>query len=231
MEHALHPAEVARQTARFLLDVGAVRLRPEQPFQWASGWKSPIYCDNRVTLSDPAVRQFITRHLAALVRQHYPQAGAVAGVATAGIPQGVLVAEALELPFLYVRPKPKEHGMGNQIEGRLAEGQQVVVVEDLISTGGSSLRAVEALRAAGAGVLGMVAIFTYGFPQAEANFLNARVELQVLSHYEALLGEALAGGQVQENQLGTLSHWRKSPETWDGKANNSAGENAEKSDK
>ena len=174
----------ARKIATYLLETQAVKLSPEKPFQWSSGWLSPIYCDNRITLSDPTARTFIKKALAKVIQKQFPEATAVAGVATAGIPQGVLVADTLQLPFAYVRPKPKEHGMGNQIEGRIAPGQKVVVIEDLISTGGSSLKSVEALRAAGVEVVGMVAIFTYGFQIADANFENSCVPLVTLREYK-----------------------------------------------
>ncbi|MFT4032892.1 MAG: orotate phosphoribosyltransferase [Siphonobacter sp.] len=205
---------VASRVAQMLLEVKAVRLSPEAPFTWASGWKSPIYCDNRVTLSSHAVRSYIKTALAELIKKHFPAVEAIAGVATAGIPQGALVADVLGLPFLYVRPKPKEHGMGNQIEGRLESDQKVVVIEDLISTGGSSLKAVEALRKAGANVLGMAAIFTYGFTLSEENFQQAGLPLYCLSNYNALLKAALPLGYISEDQLATLAEWRQSPHTW-----------------
>lgn len=204
----------AHQVASFLLETEAVKLRPEQPFKWSSGWNSPIYCDNRVTLSFPHIRSFIKQQLAELVKKHYPQAEAIAGVATAGIAQGALVADLLEMPFLYVRPEPKKHGMGNQIEGKLLEGQKVVLIEDLISTGGSSLKAAEAVRAAGAEVVGMAAIFTYGFAQADKNFENAGITLHCLSNYSALTEAAVANGYIQESAMSALAEWRKSPETW-----------------
>ncbi|WP_299821651.1 orotate phosphoribosyltransferase [uncultured Pontibacter sp.] len=204
----------AHQVASYLLETEAVKLRPEQPFKWSSGWNSPIYCDNRVTLSFPYIRSYIKQELAELIKQKYPDAEAIAGVATAGIAQGALVAELLEMPFLYVRPEPKKHGMGNQIEGRLLEGQKVVLVEDLISTGGSSLKAAEAVKAAGAEVVGMAAIFTYGFALAEDNFKNAGIPLHCLSNYKALTEAALANGYIAESAMDALADWRKSPETW-----------------
>ncbi|MDX5437867.1 MAG: orotate phosphoribosyltransferase [Pontibacter sp.] len=204
----------AHQVASYLLETEAVKLRPEQPFKWSSGWNSPIYCDNRVTLSFPYIRSYIKQQLAELIRKNFPDAEAIAGVATAGIAQGALVADYLEMPFLYVRPEPKKHGMGNQIEGRLLEGQKVVLVEDLISTGGSSLKAAEAVRAAGAEVVGMAAIFTYGFTLAEENFKNAGIPLHCLSDYNALTEAALANGYIPESAMDTLADWRKSPETW-----------------
>lgn len=204
----------AKQVAASLLEVEAVKLRPESPFTWASGWKSPIYCDNRVTLSSPQVRKFIAQQLAAAVKENFPSAESIAGVATAGIPQGALISDLLDLPFCYVRPKPKDHGMSNQIEGYLKPGQKVVVVEDLISTGGSSLKAVEASKAAGAEVVGMVAIFTYGFPVADENFKNAAIDLVCLSDYNALIPQAIEMGYVQANELESLKEWREAPEKW-----------------
>ncbi|MEJ8801907.1 orotate phosphoribosyltransferase [Pontibacter sp. H249] len=204
----------AHQVASYLLETEAVKLRPEQPFKWSSGWNSPIYCDNRVTLSFPYIRSYIKQQLAELIKEKYPDAEAIAGVATAGIAQGALVAELLEMPFLYVRPEPKKHGMGNQIEGRLLEGQKVVLVEDLISTGGSSLKAAEAVKAAGAEVVGMAAIFTYGFAVAEENFKKAGISLHCLSNYNALTEAALANGYIPESAMDALADWRKSPETW-----------------
>lgn len=206
--------ELAAKIADNLLRIGAVQLRPDSPFTWASGWKSPIYCDNRKTLSFPDVRQQIARGLADIVKAHYPTATVIAGVATGAIAQGILVAELLDLPFVYVRPKPKEHGMGNQVEGFLPEGSKVAVIEDLISTGGSSLKAVDALRAAGAEIVGMAAIFTYGFPQADEAFEQSNCKVVTLSSYDNLLPRAKAVGQVNENHLQTLMHWRRSPATW-----------------
>ncbi|GAA4436322.1 orotate phosphoribosyltransferase [Pontibacter saemangeumensis] len=204
----------ALQVAAFLLETEAVKLSPEKPFKWSSGWNSPIYCDNRVTLSFPYIRSYIKQQLAELIKQHYPGAEAIAGVATAGIAQGALVADLLEMPFLYVRPEPKKHGMGNQIEGKLLAGQQVVLVEDLVSTGGSSLKAAEAVKAAGAEVIGMAAIFTYGFAVADENFSEAGIPLQCLSNYDALLEAALANGYIPAAAVETLAQWRQSPATW-----------------
>lgn len=200
--------------AKRLLDIEAVKLRPAQPFVWASGWHSPIYCDNRKTLSYPQLRTYVKQELANLVRTHFPQTEVVAGVATGAIPQGALVSDLLDMPFLYVRSKPKDHGMANLIEGDLRKGQKVVVVEDLISTGGSSLKAVEALREAGAEVTGMVASFTYGFPVAAQAFADAGVQLFTLSNYEAVLSVALRTGYVQESQLPVLREWRHDPANW-----------------
>lgn len=207
---------IKSEVARALLDVKAVRLRPQEPFTWSSGWKSPIYCDNRITLSYPPARTLIKHALAQAVQEQFPEADIIAGVATAGIPQGVLVADALALPYCYVRPEPKKHGMGNQIEGRIEPGQKVVVVEDLISTGGSSLKVVDVLREAGAEVLGMVAIFTYGFPVADQNFSNKDVKLVCLSDYTALLTEAAALDYISESDMASLNAWRENPAVWQG---------------
>ncbi len=205
----------ARPLAGLLLDCAAVRLAPPgQPFTWSSGWKSPIYCDNRLTLSYPAIRTALAEALTAATRQFFPQADVIGGVATAGIPQGALLADRLGLPYCYVRPQPKSHGMGNQIEGHVAPGQRVVLVEDLISTGGSSLKAAEALRAAGAEVIGMLAVFTYGFGQAEQAFATAGVPLVCLSDYDALLAEAAARGTLTEADRAHLAAWRQAPATW-----------------
>lgn len=205
---------LAQDVASMLLDVKAVRLSPDKPFKWASGWNSPIYCDNRITLSYPKVRSAIKNGLAAAVQAYWPDADIIAGVATAGIAQGALVADWLELPFCYVRPEPKKHGMGNQIEGEIKPGKKVVLIEDLVSTGGSSLKAAEALRAAGANVLGMVAIFSYGFEVATKNFAEKGLKFYTLSDYETLLEEALKKKYVTESQLITLQEWRKDPSVW-----------------
>ena len=200
--------------AQKLMDIQAIKLQPNNPFTWASGWKSPIYTDNRKTLAFPQVRSFVKLELCHLVQQHFPQAEAVAGVATGAIAQGALVAEELGLPFCYVRPKPKDHGMGNQIEGEVKAGAKVVVVEDLISTGGSSLKAVEALRQAGVDVVGMVASFTYGFSVAEEAFHEAGVELLTLSDYEHIIAEAAKTGYIKTEDLPVLAEWRKNPSEW-----------------
>lgn len=197
-----------------LLKIKAIKLRPQEPFTWASGWKSPIYCDNRKVNSYPEVRTYVKLRLVSLILEHFPEAEAVAGVATGAISQGALVADALGMPFAYVRPKPKDHGMGNQIEGELAAGTKVVVVEDLISTGGSSLKAVEALRQAGVEVLGMVASHTYGFPVAEEAFKEAGVTLYTLTDYEHVIAEAADTGYVSQDDLELLSQWRKNPAEW-----------------
>ena len=204
----------ARKIATYLLRTKAVRLSPHQPFRWSSGWNSPIYCDNRITLSDVEARTFIKKALAKAVKKEFPEATAIAGVATAGIAQGALVADYLQLPFAYVRPKPKEHGMGNQIEGYLAPGSKVVVLEDLVSTGGSSIKAAEALQAAGIEVLGMLAIFTYGFKTAERNFEEKDLKLVTLSHYSYLIDEAVKQDYVSAEDLELLKKWRRRPEAF-----------------
>lgn len=197
-----------------LLDIKAVKLQPGNPFTWASGWKSPIYCDNRKVNSYPAVRSFVKIELVHAILENFPEAEAVAGVATGAISQGALVADALNLPFAYVRPKPKDHGMGNQIEGELPAGTKVVVVEDLISTGGSSLKAVEALRGAGVEVVGMVASHTYGFPVAEQAFRDAGVKLITLTDYEHIIAQAVDTGYVSEADVAVLKEWRANPAEW-----------------
>lgn len=208
-------SSINQEIARQLLAAHAVKLRPTEPFTWSSGWKSPIYCDNRVTLSYPETRTIIKNALAEAIRRQFPAVEILAGVATAGIAQGALVADVLNLPYCYVRPEPKKHGMGNQIEGRFERGQKVVVIEDLISTGGSSLKVVEALRQAGADVLGMAAIFTYGFSVADQNFADANVELLCLSDYNTLIQEAQALHYVSADQLASLAQWRENPAEWD----------------
>jgi len=207
-------AEVSRKVAGLLLQSKAIILEPTKPFTWASGWSSPIYCDNRVTLSYPEIRNFIKQAFTRLIHDLYPAPDLVAGVATGAIAQGVLVAEEMELPFVYVRPSAKGHGRQNLIEGRLVPGQKVVVVEDLISTGASSLKAVEALRRAGAEVQGMVAIFSYGFPLAEDNFREAKVALHTLTDYHTLLESALQSGDILPEQVKLLQAWRKNPSQW-----------------
>ena len=200
--------------AEKLLQVEAIKLQPEQPFTWASGWKSPFYCDNRKTLAFPALRSFVKLELSRIVAEKYPEAEAVAGVATGAIAQGALVADALGLPFAYVRSKAKDHGMANLIEGDLKPGMKVVVIEDLISTGGSSLKAVEALRAHGCEVIGMVASYTYGFPVAEEAFKAAQVELTTPTDYEAVVAVALETGSLQPEPVGMLHNWRQAPSEW-----------------
>ncbi|HET9570544.1 MAG TPA: orotate phosphoribosyltransferase [Bacteroidales bacterium] len=203
-----------RIVASKLLKIKAVKLQPSNPFTWASGWKSPIYCDNRKTLSYPDLRNFIKIELARIIREKYDRVDAIAGVATGAIAQGAMVAEELGLPFVYVRSSPKDHGLENLIEGDLKPRMKVVVIEDLISTGSSSLKAVEAIRADGSEVIGMLAIFTYGFPEAEEAFRKAKVELTTLSNYDAVLETALATNFIHESELHTLQEWRLSPSNW-----------------
>jgi orotate phosphoribosyltransferase len=197
-----------------LLQIEAIQLRPETPFTWASGWKSPIYCDNRLTLSYPAIRTLVSQGLSDMCKRHFPNAGCVAGVATAGIPHGLLLAEALDLPFVYVRADAKKHGKQNKIEGRIPEGAEVVVVEDLISTGGSSLRAVDALRYANANVKGLLALFTYGFDLAVKAFNDASVPFYTITDYNQTIETAIAEGKIREDQRGLLNQWRQDPENW-----------------
>ena len=206
--------DITKRIAELLLEAKAIKLSPDKPFQWSSGWLSPIYCDNRVALSYPDTRTFIKKTLAKLIKEEYPDVQAVVGVATGGIAQGALVADLLELPFAYVRPEPKKHGMGNQIEGRLEPGQSVIIIEDLISTGGSSLKVVDVLREAGIEVAGMVAIFTYGFEIAENNFKAKNVRLSTVSNYNALIEFALEHDYINADQLESLSAWRLAPESW-----------------
>ncbi|MFW6042983.1 MAG: orotate phosphoribosyltransferase [Marinilabiliaceae bacterium] len=197
-----------------LLQIKAIKLQPANPFTWASGWLSPIYCDNRKTLSCPDVRTFIKIQFARRVMERWPQADVIAGVATGAIAQGAMVADELGKPFVYVRSSPKSHGLENLVEGELAPGSKVVVIEDLISTGGSSLKAVEALRKQGAEVLGMLAIFSYGFQVAEDNFASVGVEYETLSNYQALLKVASEGGYVSSDEMDTLARWREDPSNW-----------------
>lgn len=204
----------ALKVAEFLLQIKAVKLNPQTPFTWASGIKSPIYCDNRITLSYPNIRTFIRQTFAEVILEQYGKPDVIAGVATGGIAQGALVAQELGLPFIYVRSSAKGHGMGNQVEGYFEKGQRVVVIEDLISTGGSSLKAVEALREAGLDVKGLVAIFTYGFDVAKENFKNAKCPYLTLSNYDVLLKNALESNMISESDLKTLGEWRKDPNNW-----------------
>lgn len=206
--------ETGKKIAQTLLQIKAIKLSPANPFTWASGWRSPIYCDNRKTLSFPEARREIYTAFAALVAEKYPQAEVIAGVATGAIACGVLTAEELRKPFIYVRSAPKDHGMANQVEGFFEPGAKVVVVEDLISTGGSSLKAVEALRTAGCEVLGMVAIFTYGFPTATDNFARAGVALDTLSNYNTLIELAAEQNYIDPDDMDTLRKWRQAPDTW-----------------
>ncbi len=205
-----------RQVAEKLLKIKAIKLQPANPFTWASGWKSPIYCDNRKTLSYPHVRSYIKVELARLILEKFEGVDAIAGVATGAIAQGALVADLLGLPFVYVRSTPKDHGLENLIEGELKPGSKVVVIEDLISTGGSSLKAVEAIRNDGSDVIGMIAIFTYGFPVAEKKFKEAKVNLITLSNYDIVLEEALKIDYIDESEIKTLQTWRKDPANWKG---------------
>lgn len=205
---------IKKQFAEKLLSIKAIKLQPNEPFTWASGWRSPIYTDNRKTLAYPEIRSFVKQELVHLIHEHFSEATAVAGVATGAIAQGVLVAEELQLPYCYVRPKPKDHGMGNQIEGTIPEGSKVIVVEDLISTGGSSLKAVDALRAAGYDVIGMVASYTYGFPVAEEAFKAVGVKLITICDYDATTEYAAEIGYISKEDLEVLKEWRKSPSTW-----------------
>jgi orotate phosphoribosyltransferase len=206
--------KLKKDFARRLLSIKAIKLQPNDPFTWASGWKSPFYCDNRKTLSFPELRNYVKLELTHAIIEHFPQVEAIAGVATGAIPQGALVADALSLPFVYVRSKPKDHGLENLIEGELQPGAKVVVVEDLISTGGSSLKAVQALRNKGAEVVGMVASYTYGFPVAEEAFNNAGVTLVTLTDYEHVVATALETGYIAQDDVQLLNEWRKDPANW-----------------
>jgi len=204
----------ARQVASMLLDIGAIKLNHSNPFTWSSGWKSPVYCDNRLALSYPEIRSFVKDSLASAVKKKFPETEYIAGVATAGIPQGALVADALKLPFVYVRPKPKDHGMGNLIEGKIDPGKKAVMIEDLISTGGSSLKAAQAMQEAGFNVIGMVAIFTYGFDVAEKSFEQSKMPLVCLSNFNYLLEEAVAKKYLDQSQLAHVRSWRQDPSIW-----------------
>ena len=208
---------IKKDFAARLLQVNAIKLQPNDPFTWASGWKSPFYCDNRRTLSFPQLRSFIKLELTHAVLEHFPQADAVAGVATGAIAQGALVADALQLPFVYVRSKPKDHGLENLIEGDLKAGQKVVVIEDLISTGGSSLKAVEAIRKAGCEVVGMIAAYTYGFSVTEEAFKAADVKLVTLTDYEHVVQKAVETGYIAKEDVVLLNEWRLNPAEWDPK--------------
>ena len=203
--------------ARRLLEVKAIKLQPKEPFTWASGWLSPFYCDNRKTLSYPSLRSLVKTELCHIILEQFPDADAIAGVATGAIAQGALVADQLGLPFCYVRSKAKDHGMQNLIEGNIDKGAKVVVVEDLISTGGSSLKAVEALRRHGCQVIGMVASYTYGFPVAEEAFKEAQVRLVTLTDYDHVVKQALATGYIKQEDMALLSQWRNNPSEWKGK--------------
>ncbi|OIQ39988.1 MAG: orotate phosphoribosyltransferase [Bacteroidetes bacterium MedPE-SWsnd-G1] len=206
--------DTAKKTAESLLQIKAIKLQPNDPFTWASGWKSPIYCDNRTTLSFPKIRTYLRQELAKIVLEKYGKPDVIAGVATGAIAIGVLVAEELGVPFIYVRPEPKKHGRQNQVEGFLESGSNVVVIEDLISTGKSSLNAVKALNKESVTVKGMIAIFTYGFAVADENFEKAKVELTTLSNYDALLEQANDTNYISEKDLDTLQDWRTNPSEW-----------------
>jgi orotate phosphoribosyltransferase len=206
--------DIAKKTAEYLLQIKAIKLQPAKPFTWASGWKSPIYCDNRMTLSFPEVRSFIGDSFALMVKELYPDAEVIAGVATGAIAHGALVADRLNLPFIYVRSGAKDHGLGNQIEGHYIKRQKVVVIEDLISTGGSSLGAVKALREAECDVLGMIAIFTYGFSKSADAFRDEGCRLDTLSNYGVLVDMAAASGYISAADVETLKEWRKDPSIW-----------------
>lgn len=202
------------EVAKILLDTKAVKLSPEEPFKWSSGWNSPIYCDNRTVLSFPAERKAIKEALAAKIKAEFPDADTLVGVATAGIAMGALLADHMGLSYAYCRPKPKEHGLKRQLEGQVNDGAKIVVIEDLISTGGSSLKVVEYLRNEGYNILGMAAIFTYGFDLAEENFKQANCDYVVLSNYDALIEQAIADGYVAQEQLTQLQAWREDPANW-----------------
>lgn len=206
--------DTALKTAELLLQINAIKLKPENPFTWASGWKSPIYCDNRILLSYPAIRNYVREQMARQVETLYGKPDIIAGVATGAIGIGVLVAEQLGLPFVYVRPKPKEHGQQNRIEGHTVKGQSAVVIEDLISTGQSSLSAVDALKEAGVQVKGMLAVFSYGFDQAHQRFEERELPLNTLSNYEYLISQASKTGHITEAQLQALESWRANPQEW-----------------
>ena len=199
-----------------LLKVKAIKLQPTNPFTWASGWKSPFYCDNRKTLSYPELRNFVKTEISRLIMERYPEADAIAGVATGAIAQGAMVADMLNLPFVYVRSKPKDHGLENLIEGELRAGMKVVVIEDLVSTGGSSLKAVEAIRNNGCEVIGMIASYTYGFDVAAEAFKAAKVELTTLTNYKAVVEEAIRVGYISEDDVAVINEWRKDPAHWNG---------------
>jgi orotate phosphoribosyltransferase len=209
--------EIEQKVAEFLLQIKAIKLQPNNPFTWASGWRSPIYCDNRITLSHPTIRTYIRQKLSAIIQDQFGAVDAIAGVATAGIPQGVLVAQELGLPFIYVRAKAKEHGTGSLIEGEFNAGQRVIVIEDLISTGKSSLQAVAALREAGCVVAGLAGIFSYGFELAEENFHQAKCPFFTLSNYQALIKYAAEHQMIGADDLTLLEQWRLDPENWGAK--------------
>ena len=210
----IHSSETAKQSARILLEIEAVKFQPENPFTWASGWKSPIYCDNRVSLSFPKERKFLANSFAEIIKSKYNNVDYIAGVATGAIAIGVLVADILDIPFVYVRPEPKKHGRKNQIEGYLKENSSVIVIEDLISTGKSSLDAVSALKTEGANVLGMLAIFSYGFDIATENFNKYDLHLDTLTSYDYLIEQSVELNKIDESQIELLKDWRKDPSNW-----------------
>ena len=206
--------QIQLEVTKKLLQINTIKVQPNNPFTWASGWKAPIYCDNRKIMSYPEERTFICKQFCKIIREKYPQVEVIAGVATGAIAHGMLVAQELGLPFIYVRSKPKDHGLENLIEGDLKVGQKVVVIEDLVSTGISSLKTVDAITNFGGQVLGMLAIFTYNFPLAKENFAKAGVELTTLSRYQVLLDVALASGEIKESQIESLNKWREDPANW-----------------
>jgi orotate phosphoribosyltransferase len=210
----IYHKDKALKIAEFLLQIKAVKLQPKSPFTWASGWKSPIYCDNRITLSFPNIRTFIRQAYAQSILDYFGKPDLIAGIATGGVPQGVLVAQELGVPFIYVRSSPKDHGMGNIIEGYFEKGQRVVVIEDLISTGGSSIKAINSLREAGLDIKGLVAIFTYGFEVATKNFADAECPVLTLSDYDTLVDCALKTKYITEDDIVSLHKWREKPEIW-----------------
>jgi orotate phosphoribosyltransferase len=210
----IHDSFTAKKVAEFLLQINAIKLEPKNPFTWASGWQSPIYCDNRIALSYPVIRNYLREQMAKQIEDIYGKPDVIAGVATGAIGLGALVAEQLNLPFVYVRPKPKSHGRQNQIEGRLEPNNTVVVIEDLISTGKSSLQAVDALRSSGAQVKGMLAVFSYNFSIAKDNFKESKVELNTLSNYDYLLEQSLESGLITSAEAEMLTEWRVAPQSW-----------------
>lgn len=209
-----YDSKLAKDIAKALLKIESIKINLEKPYIWASGWKSPIYCDNRLSLSYPETRTLVKESLAKMIKEKYPDVEAIAGVATAGIPQGALVADLLNIPFIYIRSKSKAHGLENQVEGVVKPGQKVVIIEDLVSTGGSSLQAAEAIRAVGMEVLGMTAIFTYGFPLAEENFKAHNMDLWYLSDYGTMIDLGIEDGSIEKDQLATLKAWRSNPAQW-----------------
>jgi orotate phosphoribosyltransferase len=210
----IYHKDKALKIAEFLLQIKAVKLQPKNPYTWASGWKSPIYCDNRITLSFPNIRTFIRQAYAQSILDYFGKPDLIAGIATGGVPQGVLVAQELGVPFIYVRSSPKDHGMGNTIEGYFEKGQRVVVIEDLISTGGSSIKAIQSLREAGLDIKGLVAIFSYGFEIATKNFADAECPVLTLSDYDTLVDSALKTKYITEDDIVSLHKWREKPEVW-----------------